>query len=161
MNDEPTVETTEEAKEAKKRKRWRFEGGVAIVRDVDGTESKYAIATLDPSIMQRLAYTGLVALLSRADDEVAAYAKVLSGDFATAKAPAEKVMSPWRLAIAMARVDARKKHPEPVTLEQAKAWAADLDNKIVKAYKTDVSVVKHYNKLATTPVDVALPSLAD
>lgn len=158
---ETETATTTAAVEKKHRKRWRFENGTAIVRDVDGTDAPpFAIATLPQETIVRLAFDGMVARLSRSENELEAYSKILAGDFPAAKASVEKPVNNWRLAIAMARVDAKKKAQTPVTLEEAKAWAVDLDAKVVRAYKTDLTVVKHYNKLTGTP-EAAPPSLAD
>lgn len=160
-NETATTTTTET--EAKHRKRWRFENGTAIVRDVDGKDTTYAISTLPQEIIVRLAFDGMVVRLSRTDDAEAAYAKVLAGEFPSAKAPAVKEVNPWRLAIAAARFDAKKKSAEPVTMDEAKAWASDLDAKVVRAYKTDLTVVKHFNRLAAAANadGASKPSLAD
>lgn len=160
-NETETAATTA-AVGKKHRKRWRFENGTAIVRDVDGTDAPpFAIATLPQETIVRLAFDGMVARLSRAENELEAYSKILAGDFPAAKVSTEKPVNNWRIAIAMARVDAKKKSGAPVTLEEAKAWAVDLDAKVVRAYKTDLNVVKHYNKLNGTPPEAAPPSLAD
>lgn len=153
---EPVVAATEEKQ---KRRHWHYEDGKAIVRDPDGSVSTYDVNGLAPATVERLAFEGFVARMSRPGDEVDHYAKIMRGEFRSTKAPAEKVLSPWRLAIAYARVDAKKKTAEPTTLDDAKVWAADLDTKFVREYKTDPAVVKHYRKLADTPIGA--PSLAD
>lgn len=161
---ETETATTTAVVEKKHRKRWRFENGTAIVRDVDGTDAPpFAIATLPQETILRLAFDGMVARLSRSENELEAYSKILAGEFPSAKAPAVKEVNPWRLAIAAARFDAKKKSAEPVTMDEAKAWASDLDAKVVRAYKTDLTVVKHFNRLAAAANadGASKPSLAD
>jgi len=141
----------------KLRNRWRFVDGVAIVRRPDGTETPYALASLPNMAIERLAYEGLVGRMSKADDEGAAYAEIASCKFLE-KAPTKpKPVNHWRTAIAMARVDAKKKTAEPVTLEEAKAWSLSLDAALVRQYKLDSKVAAHFRKLS----GVELPSLAD
>ncbi len=160
-SDESENEVTTEASVAadkRHRRRWHYLDGKAVVTDPEGATATYDVSGLAPATVERLAYEGFVARMSRPGDEVDHYARIQKGEFRATKAPAEKVLSPWRLAIAYARMDAKKKTGEPVTLDEAKTWAGELDKKVVRAYSTDVAVVKHYNKLAETPIEV--PSLA-
>jgi hypothetical protein len=136
-----------------------IDGGTGTVSvylaGLDAPMAVYTLAGMPRPAADHLAALGLWACLSRSENMDATYARLKAGDVPKPRTKELKLPA-WRMAIALALVDATKKAPEPLTLDAAKAKAAELPRETVAAYKLDPAVIKHYHKLqGTAPAGVA------
>jgi hypothetical protein len=145
--------------QAKPRNRWSFDHttGTATVVYPSGNGDFFDFGALPEAATRHILAVGFKIVVGGADDMHEAYGRLLAGQITTRKpaAPGPK-LNDWRLAIANAMVDATKKLPEPLSLDDAKNRAAALSKDQVRAAKTDTAIVKAYNKLTgAAPVSVA------
>lgn len=133
------------------------------VSEPDGTEiGTFSTAGLAQAAKDHFALAGMWGYLRGQPDVAAAHKKLVEGHVpAPRQASAEPKLSDWRQAIALALVEATKKAPEPLTLDQAKAKAAAVSRDNLTKAKTDPVVVKHYNKITGKSADAGVLSLFD
>lgn len=133
------------------------------VSEPDGTEiGTFSAAGLSQAAKDHFALAGMWGYLRGQPDVAAAHKRLVEGHVpAPRQASAEPKLSDWRQAIAMALVEATKKAPEPLTLDQAKAKAAAISrDNLIKA-KTDPVVVKYFNKITGKQADAGVLGLLD
>ena len=144
MSETETVATTKKA---------RSEGfidqiGRVVVRD----GVTYGLGDLPDHVVGYLALVGLDYKVRTGKD---AYAKLKGG--ATQKAAAAHELDPWRLAVAHTIVEQSKK---TISLDDAKAQAAEIDRTKLIELKKDPAVVKHWRKITGAPALSVLETLA-
>jgi hypothetical protein len=126
---------------------WSRDKIFAYRTDTDGTEQAFDLTKLPPNVVDHLSYIGFSVVVGRSKDRSATYASLVAGNITTRKPAGPKKLSNWRQAIANAFVEATKKTLVPMSIDDAKAKAADLTADQVRNLKTDAVVIKHYNKL--------------
>lgn len=143
------TQTTAPASAKKELSRWVVEGSIATVTDPDGNSNSFNLAALPQSVIDHLFLVGFKLVVGRADDRTKMFKALEAGELTIRKpaGPKELKLSPWRLAIAHAMVEATKKTDAPLTLDAAKEKASALTKEQVAPAKTDALVVKHFNKL--------------
>ena len=104
------------------------------------------MGSLPEAVRQHITFLGLTILLARYEDMGAAFDRLVAGEVPARKAKAVKVDT-WRLAIAQALVEVMKKAGRPISIDDAKARAASMSASAVAMRKTDVNVVREYNKI--------------
>ncbi len=138
------------AKVPTSRDRWKRDGDLLRrIRPDGGIAAVFNMSLLPFAATDYLSQMGLVAVLSRSETPNETFKGLCDGSFPRNRGAVEKKtkVSDWRLAIASALVEATKKLPEPLSLEQATAKALALPRGKLADAKKDQLVLKHYNKL--------------
>ena len=126
------------------------------ITEADGvTSTTYEVASLPANVQTWL-------MLNKLGDVIRAggsYEGLAKGELPTRTVGKPEAINPWRQALANALVDLTKKTPAPMSAADALAKSLSLTTAEVHGYKTDVSVVRHYNNIMGK-VSVSLGSLA-
>ncbi|GAN79818.1 hypothetical protein [Acidocella aminolytica] len=133
------------------RRRGIVDGGAGTVRVTipGGDVLSFSTAGLPKASMDYLATLGLWSYLSRAGDMADAMAKLGAGEVPAPK-KTELKLTQWRQAVAGAMVEACRKAGKPITHDEARTRAAEMDRGAVESHKRDPLVIKHWHKINGT-----------